>query len=374
MTNAARELLAPGITLGLTLLGMALVQLLWQRVLSPILQRLDLTPDETLLAPLRALLFWGLGLTGFYHALGDLPWLQQHEKFSRLLDRASGVLWVLLVLWTLQRMLLVTLHWYVERAGENPDAHNAALAQATLVRKIVRALLAGIGIVYILRAAGADISPLLASGAIGGLAVALAAQDTLSNLFAGFYLTLDRPIRVGDFIRLETGQEGFVEAIGWRNTRLRQMVNNLVVIPNAKLSQSVITNYYLPETAMSLSIPCGVAYNSDLHRVEAVCIEVARQLQQSLEGADPEWEPVVRWKEFGDFAVTFVTVLRVKEYSGQFALQSEFVKQLHTRFQQEGIEIPFPTRSLVWKSAPPPSAEAASENAPAEPASPQPPS
>ncbi|MBI4531562.1 MAG: mechanosensitive ion channel family protein, partial [Candidatus Latescibacteria bacterium] len=141
------------------------------------------------------------------------------------------------------------------------------------------------------------------------------------------------------------------EEIGWRNTKVRLWANNVVVIPNSKLSQSVITNYFLPEQEMSVYVWCGVAYDSDLQHVEDVTIEVAKHVMLEVEGSALDWEPVVRWKEFGDFAITFVTVLRVKEFSAQYKLQSEFIKALHHRFKEEGIEIPFPIRTVILKNA-----------------------
>jgi small-conductance mechanosensitive channel len=103
---------------------------------------------------------------------------------------------------------------------------------------------------------------------------------------------------------------------------------------------------------MSVYVRCGVAYDSDLEGVEAAAISVARDVLKRVEGADPKWEPVVRWKEFGDSSIQFVTVLRVKEFSAQFLLQSDFIKALHRRFREENIEIPFPIRTLQIKGAP----------------------
>lgn len=241
----------------------------------------------------------------------------------------------------------------MQRTAQRSSGGKNVQYQAALAGKLTSALIVAFGILYILRIAGVDISPLLASGAIGGLAVALALQDTLANLFAGLYLTIDRPARVGDFIKLESGQEGYLEEIGWRHTQVRVSGNNVVVIPNTKLSQAVITNYSLPRQDMSVMVECGVAYDSDLEHVEVVTIDVARTIQHSTEGADPDWEPSVRWKAFDDSAISFVTVLGVKEFREQHTVQSAFIKALHRRFQDERIEIPFPVRTLQFRSEPP---------------------
>jgi small-conductance mechanosensitive channel len=161
---------------------------------------------------------------------------------------------------------------------------------------------------------------------------------------------VDRPITVGDFVKLESGEEGFVEEIGWRNTKVRMWANNIVVIPNSTLSQSVLTNYYLPRQELSVYIRCGVAYDSDLEHVERVCVEVGKEVMARIPGCQLDWTPVVRFKEFADFSINFLVVLRVKDFAAQYLLGHEYMKALHRRFNEEGIEIPFPIRTVIMHS------------------------
>jgi small-conductance mechanosensitive channel len=128
---------------------------------------------------------------------------------------------------------------------------------------------------------------------------------------------------------------------------VRLWANNVVVVPNSLLSKSLITNYFLPDQEMSVYVPCGVAYGSDLGQVERVTVEAAKEAMERVKGASTDWQPVVRWKEFADSAITFVAVLRVCEFGAQYELQSEFIKALHRRFGEEGIEIPFPIRTVI---------------------------
>jgi len=174
-------------------------------------------------------------------------------------------------------------------------------------------------------------------------------QDSLSNFFSGFYLMLDQPIRPGDYIQLEDGQEGFVEEIGWRATRIRPFDNNLVIIPNSKLADSVIINWHQPVPEMSVYVWCGVAYHSDLDEVERIAIEVAHQVQDRMEGTNKEWDPIVRFKKFGDSNIDFVTVLRVLDPTQRFVVEHEFMKALFRRFNEEGIEIAFPMRTVIMR-------------------------
>ena len=346
----AKDILFAGATLGAFLLIMLVVRLAWLRVLRPLVKRTETELDDLILVPLRGLVLWGILLLGIYHSLGSLRVIEENARAAAWLAKGLAVAWMVLAIGTALRLFNALVSLYVRRAAERPEGARDLSAQAGLARKIVNIAVLALGLLYVLKVAGANINPLLAGGAVGGLAIALALQDTLSNLFAGIYLNVDRPVAMGDFVKLESGEEGFVEEIGWRNTKVRLWANNIVVIPNSKLSQSVLTNYFLPMQEMSVYVSCGVAYDSDLQHVEDVTIEVAKEVMARVPGSALDWEPVVRWKEFGDFAITFVTVLRVREFGSQYALQSEFVKALHRRFNEEDIEIPFPIRTVIVKS------------------------
>ena len=207
-----------------------------------------------------------------------------------------------------------------------------------------------IGFLIILSILGISITPLITALGIGGLAVALALQDTLANLFAGINILLEKSIRVGDFVRLETGQEGYVEDITWRTTRIRMLPNNMVVIPNSKLSQSIITNYYLPEKRMALLIPIGVSYSSDPEKVERILVEEAKKAVGEIPGLLGNPEPFVRFiPGFGDSSLNFTLICQVREFVDQYPAQHELRKRIFKRFKEEGIEIPFPHRTVYLR-------------------------
>jgi small-conductance mechanosensitive channel len=203
-----------------------------------------------------------------------------------------------------------------------------------------------IGVLVLLQSLGISITPILTALGVGGLAVALALQDTLSNLFAGIHTIASHKIRPGDYLRLENGQEGYVTDITWRYTTIRMLANNMIIIPNAKLASAVATNFSLPETDMSVPVEVGVSYESDLDKVEAVTIDVARSVMKEIEGGIPEFEPFIRYNKFDDSSINFAVVLRGKEFSNQYLIRHEFIKRLQKRYRQEGIEIPFPIRTI----------------------------
>lgn len=225
---------------------------------------------------------------------------------------------------------------------------SVALPTTSLTENLVKVLVYGLGLLLVLSNLGISITPLLTALGVGSLAVALALQDTLSNLFAGIYIIANRQIGVGDYIKLDSGQEGYVLDIGWRATRVRELPNNVIVIPNAKLSQSILTNYYLPEKEMSVVFQAGVAYGSDLKKVEAVTIETARETLKEVQGGVDSFEPFIRFHTFGQSSVDFSVILRVREYTDRYLVVHEFVKRLHARYAKENITIPFPQR-VIWQ-------------------------
>lgn len=211
-----------------------------------------------------------------------------------------------------------------------------------------------LGGLMVLEGFGISITPLVASLGVGSLAVALALQNTLANLFSGIYLLIDKPIQVGQFVRLGSGEEGYVEMIGWRSTRVRLLANNTVVIPNSKLAENQILNYYLPETQCAVLVEVGVDYGSDLSRVEKVTVEVAGKVQRTVQGAVKDFEPFIRYHTFADSSVNFSVILRAHEFVDNYLIKHEFIKLLHERYRAEGITIPFPQRTVEIKGNPPP--------------------
>ena len=220
---------------------------------------------------------------------------------------------------------------------------------ASLLSNLTRILVITFGILMILQSLGISITPILATLGIGGLAVALAFQDTLSNLFSGLYLIISGQVRTGDYVKLETGEEGYVNDITWRNTTIREIPNNLIIVPNTKLGSAIFKNYHLPIQEIVMQVPVGVSYESNLEQVEEVTIVVAKEVMQNCPGGVPEFEPFICYQDFDDFRVNFIVYLRVKEFLHQRFIKHEFLKRLHNRYQAENIEIPFLIRNVYLK-------------------------
>lgn len=223
---------------------------------------------------------------------------------------------------------------------------------ASIFVNITRAVVFAVGLLVLLGSLGISITPLLTALGVGGLAVALALQDTLANLFAGVHILASKTMRPGDYIRLDSGEDGYVVDINWRNTTMRQLAGNLVVIPNARFASSILVNFHQPADEMSVYVQARVSYDSDLSLVERVTVEVAREVMTEVNGGIPEHEPTIRFHTFGESSIDFSVSLRAREYLDQYLIVHEFIKRLHDRYRAEGISIPFPARTIMRSDGP----------------------
>lgn len=221
---------------------------------------------------------------------------------------------------------------------------------ASLVQTILRVVIYIIGLLVILQMLGVSITPMLTALGVGGLAVALALQDTLGNLFAGIQIIASRKIRPGDFIRLSgSTEEGYVTDITWRYTSIQMISNQTVIIPNSRLAGAIVTNTSLPTEEITARLDIGVHYDSDLEHVERVSIETTRAvLREYLNDLDAEPNIRIRYRGFGDSSITLSILFPVPSFGDQVPALHHLIKAIHKRYAQEGIVIPYPIRTLEW--------------------------
>ncbi|HEY3836731.1 MAG TPA: mechanosensitive ion channel family protein [Bryobacteraceae bacterium] len=268
------------------------------------------------------------------------------EVPTRIADRieiALAVLWIISLTVMASGFAGNMVRFYGRRfAGDLPVT--------SLSQNLVQIFVVVLGGVTLLHYLNVQIAPILTALGVGGLAVALALQDTLSNLFGGFYVSVAGQIRLGDYIRLNSGEEGYISDISWRSTTIRGLGNNLIMIPNATMAKAIITNFNLPEKRMSVSLTVGVDYSCDPDHVEAVLLEVAVKAAADVPGVLADPAPVVRFAPgFGDSALQFTLSCNVTEFSEQFRVQHELRKRILQRFRAENIDMPFPTRTVFLK-------------------------
>jgi small-conductance mechanosensitive channel len=295
--------------------------------------------DEIVFSALSGLPILWLMLFGIYLALQSLPLIPSWRNFMK---NALLVVAILSVTIFVAKVAAGLVGLYARRI-------EGTLPATSLFANLTKLLVFLIGALVILQTLNISVTPILTALGVGGLAVALALQDTLSNLFSGLQIIASNQVRPGDYVKLESGEEGYVIDITWRNTAIRALPNNMVIVPNSKLASTLVTNYHQPEKEMSVLVQVGVSYQSDLNKVERVTIDVAREVMREVEGGVREFEPFIRYHTFGDSSIGFSVILRGHEFTDQFLIKHEFIKRLHERYQQEGIEIPFPIRTIHIK-------------------------
>ncbi len=252
-----------------------------------------------------------------------------------------SILWIIAITFLVSRIIKSGFEIYTYELKEKMH-RKVDDTLFNFLRKLINFSVYIIALSIILKQFGIEITPLLAGLGIAGIAVAMALKDTLSNFLSAIYITADRPMKLGDYIELDSKTAGYVVDIGWRTTRLRTRDHNYLILPNSKIAESVFRNYNSPKREMTTIVSCGVSYDSDLNKVEKVALSVAKKIQKSVDGTIKDYVPSVRFREFGDNAIKFTVSLRVKNRESRGVVVDEFFKGLKARFDKEKIEIPFP--------------------------------
>jgi small-conductance mechanosensitive channel len=293
---------------------------------------------------LRALGRWATGAAvAEILAIPSLAWclvpgLAAAIEIAQLPERTTHVLnltFVSVIILSVTITVANVVGVLISRLGERKSL---ALAVTGLAQTSARAAVLVVGGLVLLGALGVQITPLLTALGVGGLAVALALQDTLSNLFAGLHLLADRPIRVGDYVRLADGIEGYVMDVGWRSTRVRRLENSIAIVPNSAVAKAAIVNYDMPESRVGITIRVTVDYASDVDRVEELLNDEAARAAGVVSGLLREPQPGVKLiPGFGEAGFEFTLACHVARYTDQFAVQHELRKRIARRFRSEGI-------------------------------------
>ena len=353
------------VTGALILLGSMIVAWLFSRVVFRRLLRIsivaginfDVKTAAAIRMPLTALII----LAGAYVAIiiNSPP-----PEVQSTVNKVAGICAIVTGAALINSVAAAALQW-LQLYLDNSGVEDKADWLLPLVRRVVLGALIAMTFMVSLDVLGINITPLIAGLGITGLAVALALQPTLSNLFAGTYVVSEGVVSVGDYVEMENGITGYVVDVNWRSTRLRTWTNNLVIIPNSRFAETIITNYNKPEDPVNVFLQCGAAYESDLQRVEAVSHEVMDEVLREHPGAVPEYGAYFGYDTFGESNIDFWLFVQAKDRLASFEVRSELIKQLHARLTEAGITINYPVRTLHfpdgWKpqdgaQLPPPAA------------------
>lgn len=325
----------PIVLLLLALLVGVLVRRLLVARLNAIAEQTENFYDDILVEVLRRKTVLWTGLIGGILAVPLLPWRASDLKN---LEQILMAVFILSITVASVRAFSQTIQRYSEQSG-------TGVGGTTLIRYLGAIVLSIVGGIIILSLFDISVLPAITALGVGGLAVALAFQDTLANIFAGVFITLSKQMRVGDYVEVTAGPQGFVADISWRTTSLRTLANNLVVIPNKKLAESVVINYNLPQTQLGVELSVSVSYDTDPARVEEILIDEVLKAHGEVPGVMNE-PPPVRFAEFGESALKINFYAQIDNVEQRYAARHELMKRVYTRFRQEGIKIPFPIRTL----------------------------
>ena len=320
---------------------------IFDKLIYPIILRFtNWTPtdlDARLTRAFRKPLSLAIVLVGGYLAI-VLPYeLTPHTL--QVVERVTGVIAVILGTSALAMAVSNLFQWYVEVISPR-TASSLDDRLIPMLRRVAIALAYGLGALVALDLLQVNISPLIAGLGLSGLAVALALQPTLANLFAGTYVMTEGVVHPGDYIELENGVAGYVIDVSWRSTRLRTWTNNLVVVPNSRFAETIITNYQGPIPAVNIYLTCGVSYDSDLALVERVCQEEMNRLLDADDRAVKEYGAYFAYESFDDSNVMFYLFIQARDRIASFEVQSELIRMVHERFREEGIVINYPMRTI----------------------------
>ena len=269
------------------------------------------------------------------------------EPFSSYKEYLATIIVIILFLSvtvTISKLLVGLFNLWTEKQGRG-------FPSTTMFTNFVYIIVWGIGLMIILDSLNIAITPILTALGVGGLAIALALKDTLSDVFSGLHILLSGKVKPGDFAELDSGERGYISDITWRNTTMLERTNNVINIPNSKLSTAIIKNYDSGDSSFSVRIPVGVSYNSDLKHVASVTKNVAKDVAKDVEGCKTDEEPLVRFYEFGEASINLKVYFKAEKYGDQHNIIDTFVRRLHKRYNEEGIDIPFPIRTLIHQNS-----------------------
>ena len=322
----------------LTILLTVIVRLVLRFVLIPLARKTKSDLDDIIIRAVRNFLVYSIPLVGLMVALTPF-------SLKTLVPRHILTSLLILVLMRIVIVLIEDLSCWLEKIWVVATESSLDVGLLPLVRRATKTIVVIVGVLVFLGEWNIEIAPMLGALGIGGLAIGLALNTSLANVFGGIQLILDRSIRVGEKIMLESGEVGVVLDIGLRSTKLRSYDNEVIYIPNSYLANARIKNYTKPDATIRVTVTFSVAYGSDITEVKNVVTKAI----SGLNGILKEPGPQVLFLNMGDFSLDMSARVWVGDYDKQFSKKLEMVELIYNTLNKNNIEIPFPTRTVFMK-------------------------
>lgn len=315
-----------------------LMKLIFVRILKPLAKKTKTIIDDLIIKSIASVIFYLILVLGF--KIGFQTLQVENELYNSLID---SFLVLMITIALLQIINSLSKHWLENWAQKTASTADDRLIP--LVEKILKAIVIALSVIFIFDSWNIDISPLLATAGIAGIAVGFAVKDSLANILGGIQLVLDKTFKVGDKIQIESGEMGVILDIGLRSTKLRSYDNEVIYIPNGQLSNSRIKNFTVPDLSLRVKVNFGVEYGSNPEQVRQVVTEAVKEIETVLENP----EPAVQFLKMSDFSLDFVAKAWVRNYTMAFATQLEMTDTIYNTLNKANIGIPFPTRTVFTK-------------------------
>ncbi len=327
------------IVLIITVVIAYLAKLILNFILKPLAKRTKTKVDDLIIKSISSIIFYIIIALGL--KIGLQSFAYETEIYNSLIETLLIILICVLIFKIIHNFAK---HWMNEWASRTESTVDDRMIP--LVEKILKAVVFVLATIFIFSAWNINISPLLATAGIAGLAVGLAVKDSLANILGGLQLVLDKTFKVGDKVQLESGELGVILDIGLRTTKLKTYDNEVIYIPNGILANAKVKNYTQPDLSIRVNVHFGVVYGSDTEKVREVVLGAIKKIDPVLE--DPE--PAVLFLKMSDFSLDFVARAWVREYKEAYSTQIKMTDEIYNALNKAKIGIPFPTRTIYTKA------------------------
>lgn len=322
----------------ITIIVAFLLKVILKTVLKPLTKKTKTKVDDIIISSLSSIIFYVIFLIGI--KIG----LSQFQLTTNVFQNLVNTLLILIMSVFLVKIInhLADL-WMKEWKFKTKTTADERLIP--FLQKILKAIIIILAVIFAFSGWNVDISPLLATAGIAGLAIGLAVKDSLSNILGGLQLVLDRTFKVGDKVELESGEMGVIMDIGLRSTKLKTYDNEVIYIPNGFLANAKIKNFTHPDVSIRVNVEFGVAYGSDTEKVRQVVLEAIKNIDTVIE----EPAPVVQFLNMSDSSLDFIGRAWVKEYTEAYSTKLKMTDEIYRALNKAGLDIPFPTRTVYTK-------------------------
>ena len=335
--NEVQEILISlAFILGAIVLG-RLVRWFAEKILPKLTAKTETQLDDVLVEVLKAPMLFALTLVGYRIGIKRLS---MPANVMEMMADAYKFLLVISTTWFISRAVSTFIN-VVLKEKVNDESSRMDEHALSLIKKVSSFVIWSIGVITALNNAGVDVGALIAGLGIGGVAIALAAQDTAKNIFAGMMILFDRPFKIGELITID-GTTGYVEDMGIRSTKLRTYSGQLVVIPNYKTADSNLTNI-TREPSRRIELNVGLTYSTTPEQMRQA-MDILRNLPSSVTGIEEKVK--VYFTSFGDFSLNITCWYYIKKDSDLFETQSAVNLHVLDEFNAHGLDFAFPTQTL----------------------------